>query len=161
MKPTNEYPEEKISDGIYMTDFRRKPSSTTNTTSSTSSNSFIQYTPSTAGSSFSLMEEYENLLATTHYELKELTTKIFHLERSNNEMREIMNESGEDVDLVLAISENEEILVKFRRRVELINERLAHLQCLQCTELKKQPVQDNHNKDSMDDLSDDIDNIML
>ncbi|KAG2381266.1 hypothetical protein C9374_006255 [Naegleria lovaniensis] len=79
MKPSiHSYPEEKISDGIYMTDFRKKPPTIATT------NGGEEHSP------YTMMEEYENLLATTQYELKELNTKIFHLERSNHEMKEIM-----------------------------------------------------------------------
>ena len=103
------YPmEKKVSEGVYITDFRKK--STINTT-----------TPQT------LSEEYESLLAISQCDLKDLNNKIYHLERSNREMKEIDPE-GEDKDLVEAIEENNEVIERFKKQAELIKERLAQLE---------------------------------
>ncbi|KAL9651830.1 hypothetical protein ABK040_000178 [Willaertia magna] len=98
--------EKKIAEGVYMTDFRKPNQQPTN---------------------FTAQEEYENLLATTQYEVNDLTLKIFHLERSNKEMLE-MDPKGEDIDLVEAIIENENVIFKYKKRLEIIKERLSKLQ---------------------------------
>ncbi|EFC41218.1 predicted protein [Naegleria gruberi] len=104
----NSFPkEQKVSEGVYITDFRKK-----------------QTTPQ---STPSLKEEYESLLATTQCDLSELNNKIYHLERSNREMKEI-DPDGEDSDLVEAIAENMEVIERFKKQVELIKERLAQLE---------------------------------
>jgi len=137
----DQVPEQKVAEGIYMTDFRKKPT--------------------VDNSTFTMQEEYENLLATTHFEIKEITNKIFHLERSNREMKEIDPE-GQDEDLVIAVSENLVVLEKFRKRLDLINERLAQLQ-LNCLKIDTSaPSSHSELMNAEGDITDEmIDNIYL
>ena len=58
-------------------------------------------------------------------ELSRLQNSVAHLERSNDELREALERDGEDEEYRAAVSENEEVLVRLRLRIEELRRELA------------------------------------
>ena len=60
-------------------------------------------------------------------ELNELLNSITHLERSNSELRQALSSDSHDEDFLLAVQENEEVLLKKQKRAEALDKAIFQI----------------------------------
>jgi hypothetical protein len=60
-------------------------------------------------------------------ELSELLNSITHLERSNSELRDALDNDPEDADFLQAVQENEAVLLKKQKRAEDLNKAIFQI----------------------------------
>jgi hypothetical protein len=99
------FEEKEILPGVYMTDFRRRKPTNTSTTNSASTHTQAQISA---------------------HDLKELQNKIFHLQRSNEEMN-AFDVNKEDSVIQEAINENLILLEKYKQKEKIMKMELELL----------------------------------
>jgi len=99
------FEEKEIFPGVYMTDFRRRKPTNTSTTNSASTHTQAQISAQ---------------------DLKELQNKIFHLQRSNEEMK-AFDVNKEDSVIQEAISENLILLEEYKQKEKIMKMELELL----------------------------------